>query len=118
MRARAEHSMTLENMGGRARDLGILGAEGERDPEIPACGSGPGGVRVTLSWSRRPSAACSRRRTSCRSCVRPRSPGSSAVRRAQAELAKARKVIEAQGNVSALLGELLEPSAATENTER
>ena len=32
--------------------------------------------------------------------------------RAEAELAKARKVIEVQGNVSALLGELLEPSGA------
>ena len=33
--------------------------------------------------------------------------------RADAELAKARKVIEVQGNVSALLGELLEPRGAT-----
>jgi transposase-like protein len=32
--------------------------------------------------------------------------------RAEAELAKARKVIEVQGNVSALLGELLEPRGA------
>lgn len=32
--------------------------------------------------------------------------------RAEAELAKARKVIEVQGNVSALLGELLEPGSA------
>ena len=38
--------------------------------------------------------------------------------RAEAELAKARKVIEVQGNVSALLGELLEPKGAQENTER
>jgi transposase-like protein len=40
--------------------------------------------------------------------------------RAEAELAKARKVIEVQGNVSALLGELLEPRGATEHgsTER
>jgi len=40
--------------------------------------------------------------------------------RAEAELAKARKVIEVQGNVSALLGELLEPKGATErgSTER
>jgi len=38
--------------------------------------------------------------------------------RAEAELVKARKVIEVQGNVSALLGELLEPRGATENTER
>lgn len=40
--------------------------------------------------------------------------------RAEGELAKARKVIEVQGNVSALLGELLEPRGATENgsTER
>ncbi len=40
--------------------------------------------------------------------------------RAEAELAKARKVIEVQGNVSALLGELLEPRGATEpgSTER
>jgi transposase len=34
--------------------------------------------------------------------------------RAEAELAKARRVIEVQGNVSALLGQLLEPSGATE----
>ncbi len=34
--------------------------------------------------------------------------------RAEAELAKARKVIEVQGNVSALLGELLEPKGAIE----
>lgn len=38
--------------------------------------------------------------------------------RAEAELAKARKVIEVQGNVSALLGELLEPRGASESTER
>ena len=40
--------------------------------------------------------------------------------RAGAELAKARKVIEVQGNVSALLGELLEPRGATPDasTER
>jgi transposase len=38
--------------------------------------------------------------------------------RAEAELVKARKVIEVQGNVSALLGELLEPRGATESTER
>ena len=40
--------------------------------------------------------------------------------RAEGELAKARKVIEVQGNVSALLGELLEPRGATEHgsTER
>lgn len=35
--------------------------------------------------------------------------------RAEAELAKARKVIEVQGNVSALLGELLGPGSATPN---
>jgi transposase len=34
--------------------------------------------------------------------------------RTEAELAKARKVIEVQGNVSALLGELLEPKGAIE----
>jgi transposase-like protein len=34
--------------------------------------------------------------------------------RAEAELEKARKVIEVQGNVSALLGELLEPRGAIE----
>ncbi len=34
--------------------------------------------------------------------------------RAEAELRKARKVIEVQGNVSALLGELLEPRGAIE----
>ena len=38
--------------------------------------------------------------------------------RAEGELVKARKVIEVQGNVSALLEELLEPRGATENTER
>ena len=38
--------------------------------------------------------------------------------RAEAELAKARKVIEVQGNVSALLGELLEPSGADRSIER
>jgi len=38
--------------------------------------------------------------------------------RAEAELSKARKVIEVQGNVSALLGELLEPRGATESIER
>src|SRR3954454_14747653 len=38
--------------------------------------------------------------------------------RAEAELAKARRVIEVQGNVSALLGELLEPRGATRSTER
>lgn len=40
--------------------------------------------------------------------------------RAETELSKARKVIEVQGNVSALLGELLEPRGATPNgsTER
>jgi hypothetical protein len=34
--------------------------------------------------------------------------------RSEAELAKARRVIEVQGNVSALLGQLLEPRGATE----
>ncbi len=38
--------------------------------------------------------------------------------RAEAELRKARRVIEVQGNVSALLGDLLEPKGATESTER
>ena len=38
--------------------------------------------------------------------------------RSEAELVKARKVIEVQGNVSALLGELLEPRGAQETTER
>jgi transposase len=40
--------------------------------------------------------------------------------RAEAELSKARRVIEVQGNVSALLGELLEPRGATDtgSTER
>jgi len=38
--------------------------------------------------------------------------------RAEAELVKARRVIEVQGNVSALLGELLEPRGAKETTER
>jgi transposase len=38
--------------------------------------------------------------------------------RAEAELIKARRVIEVQGNVSALLGELLEPKGATGSTEQ
>jgi transposase len=38
--------------------------------------------------------------------------------RAEAELEKARKVIEVQGNVSALLGELLEPRGASRSSER
>jgi transposase-like protein len=38
--------------------------------------------------------------------------------RAEADLEKARRVIEVQGNVSALLGELLEPEGATWSTER
>src|SRR3989441_4418604 len=42
------------------------------------------------------------------------------VERAEAELEKARRVIEVQGNVSALLGQLLEPRGATPDasTER
>jgi transposase len=40
------------------------------------------------------------------------------VERAEAELLKARRVIEVQGNVSALLGELLGPKGAPGNTER
>src|SRR3954454_14927922 len=52
----------------------------------------------------------------------PREAENAALRRrlerAEAELEKARKVIEIQGNVSALLGELLEPRGATRNTER
>ena len=38
--------------------------------------------------------------------------------RAEAELEKARRVIEVQGNVSALLGELLEPRGAKRSTAR
>jgi transposase len=38
--------------------------------------------------------------------------------RAEAELSKARRVIEVQGNVSALLGELLEPKGAQGSTEQ
>ena len=38
--------------------------------------------------------------------------------RAEAELEKARRVIEVQGNVSALLGELLEPRGAEGSTKR
>jgi len=38
--------------------------------------------------------------------------------RAETELEKAKRVIEVQGNVSALLGELLEPGGARESTER
>ncbi|MGH2742392.1 MAG: transposase [Thermoleophilaceae bacterium] len=38
--------------------------------------------------------------------------------RAEAELEKSKRVIEVQGNVSALLGELLEPRGASESTER
>ena len=40
------------------------------------------------------------------------------VERAEAELEKARRVIEVQGNVSALLGELLGPKGALGSTER
>ena len=40
------------------------------------------------------------------------------VERAEGELSKARWVIEVQGNVSALLGELLEPKGANGSTER
>jgi transposase len=38
--------------------------------------------------------------------------------RVEAELEKARRVIEVQGNVSALLGELLAPKGAPGNTDR
>lgn len=38
--------------------------------------------------------------------------------RTEAELEQARRVIEVQGNVSALLGDLLEPKGATESGER
>jgi transposase-like protein len=38
--------------------------------------------------------------------------------RAEAELAKAHKIIEVQGNVSALLGDLLEPRSAEKDRER
>lgn len=38
--------------------------------------------------------------------------------RAEAELRKAKRVIEVQGNVSALLGDLLGPESARESTER
>ena len=38
--------------------------------------------------------------------------------RTEAELEKARRVIEVQGNVSALLGELLEPRGAAGSTKR
>lgn len=38
--------------------------------------------------------------------------------RAEAQLARAHRVIEAQGNVSALLGELLEPKGAPQSSER
>jgi transposase len=38
--------------------------------------------------------------------------------RTEADLAKARKVIEVQGNVSALLGELLEPRSAKEDESK
>ena len=38
--------------------------------------------------------------------------------RAEAELEKARRVIEVQGNVSALLGELLKPRGASTSTEQ
>jgi hypothetical protein len=38
--------------------------------------------------------------------------------RAEAELAKTRRVVEVQGNVCALLDELLEPRGAKQSTER
>ena len=40
------------------------------------------------------------------------------VERAESELEKAKRVIEVQGNVSALLGELLEPKGAQERDKR
>jgi len=40
------------------------------------------------------------------------------VEHAETELAKARRVIEVQGNVSALLGGWLKPKSATASTER
>jgi transposase len=40
------------------------------------------------------------------------------LQRAEVELEKARRVIEVQGNVSALLGDLLEPRGAQGSTER
>jgi transposase len=56
---------------------------------------------------------------------KPADPGAARVaglrrraERAEAELEKARRVIEVQGNVSALLGELLEPRGAQKSTER
>jgi hypothetical protein len=48
----------------------------------------------------------------------PREPGARSARdakRAEAELEKARRVIEVQGNVSALLEELLQAGSATED---
>ncbi len=56
-----------------------------------------------------------------RRCIRWEAENASLRRRserAEAELAKARRVIEVQGNVSALLGELLEPRGADPSTKR
>ena len=48
----------------------------------------------------------------------PREAQIAALERAERELEKARRVIEVQGNVSALLGDLLEPRGAQGSTER
>lgn len=155
---------------GAGGELGIAGAEGERDSQLAARGSSAGSPpdpelvekpkrrRFTAAYKLkivREAEACSRpgeigallRREGLYSSLltewrrahdagalgaleRPRGRPASDPRdaeiarlkrraeRAEAELVKARKVIEVQGNVSALLGELLEPRGANESTER
>lgn len=161
--------MTLEN-NTDAGDLGIPGAEGERDSEIPARAAGEGSPpdpELVEKAKRRTFTAAYKQRIvrEAEACTRPGEIGALLRReglysslltewrraseagaldalkrprgrpaadprdaeiarlkrraeRAEAELVKARKVIEVQGNVSALLGELLEPRGAQENTER
>jgi len=73
-------------------------------------------------WCRGPGALEALERPRGRKRVARRDAEMAALRRraerAEAELVKARRVIEVQGNVSALLGELLEPRGADPSTER
>ncbi len=154
---------------GATGELGIAGAEGERDSQLAARGSLAGAPdpelvekpkrrRFTAAYKLkivREAEACSRpgeigallrreglysslltewrraheagalgalERRRGRPKADPRDAENAELRRrlerAEAELVKARRVIEVQGNVSALLGELLEPRGAQESTER
>lgn len=161
--------MTLEEKTD-AGDLGIPGAEGERDSEIPARAAREGAApdpELVQKAKRRSFTAAYKLRIvrEAEACTKPGETGALLRReglysslltewrrayeagaldalkrprgrpaadprdariaelerraeRAEAELVKARKVIEVQGNVSALLGELLEPRGARESTER